>query len=48
MVALVDRAASAEFAEAVRVRYQQVTGNAPDVYPVSATAGAGLLEEEYS
>jgi galactokinase len=43
MVAFVEAAAVAEFAAQVRQAYAAATGIEPEIYPVQAAAGAGLL-----
>lgn len=44
MVALVDEDRAVEFTQAVRAHYRQATGIMPEVYPVTAQTGAGLLK----
>ncbi|MCL5097789.1 MAG: galactokinase, partial [Candidatus Omnitrophica bacterium] len=44
MVALVEQPAAEAFAQSVRQAYYQATGVQPEIYPVRAAAGAGLLE----
>ncbi len=43
MVALVEEQQVAAFCDAVKARYESVTGIEPNVYPVQAAAGAGAL-----
>lgn len=43
MVAFVDQASTREFAASVSASYQAATGMAPEIYPVEAAAGAGLV-----
>lgn len=43
MVAFVEQPQVEAFAQAVRVAYSAATGLQPEIYPVSAAAGAGLL-----
>ena len=45
MVALVDAAQTGPFANAVREHYRAATGIRPEIYPVEAAAGAGLISE---
>ena len=45
MVALVDETMAADFAAVVSSRYAEATGIQPEIYPVSAAAGAGMVEE---
>ena len=44
MVAFVEEALVDDFAAAVRAHYSAATGIEPEIYPVTAAAGAGLIE----
>ena len=44
MVAFVEEALVDDFAAAVRTHYSSATGIEPEIYPVTAAAGAGLIE----
>lgn len=46
MVALVERDRTEEFLAAVSSNYWEATGTRPEVYPVAAASGAGLLPQE--
>ena len=43
MVAFVETSKTDEFAAAVSARYSEKTGLTPDIYPVEAADGAGLM-----
>jgi galactokinase len=43
MVAFVEAASGDAFAAAVRTHYATATGTQPEIYPVTAAAGAGLI-----
>ncbi|MCX6875643.1 MAG: galactokinase [Verrucomicrobia bacterium] len=43
MIALVESASVDDFAAAVRTHYAAATGTEPEIYPVTAAAGAGLI-----
>ncbi len=46
MVTLVEQGDVDGFSDAVKARYGSTTGIEADVYPVSAAAGAGVLEQD--
>jgi galactokinase len=45
MVAFVEQAAVADFSAAVAAHYASLTGISPEIYPVTAAAGAGMIAE---